>query len=270
MAYKTLKPVRVPAAIESKYHKKLKALVEKTHKSLLYWLKAEYRKNEKLIADSPTSSMSKELRRLKAYWRKMYGEEAEEIAKWFANQMRRHTAGNLQSQFRNVTKAVGGFDLDFKYMSQKERFVFRAIVESNVNLIKSIGEQYLTQVEGIVLRSIEVGNDLGEMTEQLGSQYDITMRRAAMISRDQTAKANENLSRTRLMDYGVTQARWMHTSSGKTYRESHVDMDGEIYDLNQGCYDPDYGGYIHPAELVNCRCVCVPIIPTGEPEGQTE
>lgn len=46
MAYKTLKPVRVPAAIESKYHKKLKALVEKTHKSLLYWLKAEYRKNE--------------------------------------------------------------------------------------------------------------------------------------------------------------------------------------------------------------------------------
>jgi hypothetical protein len=40
-------------------------------------------------------------------------------------------------------------------------------------------------------------------------------------------------------------------------------MDGEIYDLEQGCYDDDYGDYVQPAELVNCRCVCIPVIDFG-------
>ena len=81
-----------------------------------------------------------------------------------------------------------------------------------------------------------------------------------MIARDQTAKASNNLSRQRLLDYGVTKGKWMHTSSGKTYRDSHVQMDGEIYDIEQGCYDDDYGDYVQPGELVNCHCVCVPVI----------
>jgi hypothetical protein len=37
-------------------------------------------------------------------------------------------------------------------------------------------------------------------------------------------------------------------------------MDGEIYDIEQGCYDPDYGDYVQPGELVNCHCVCIPVI----------
>jgi hypothetical protein len=90
-----------------------------------------------------------------------------------------------------------------------------------------------------------------------------------MIARDQTAKASNNLSRQRLLDYGVTKGKWMHTSAGKTYRDSHVEMDGEIYDIEQGCYDPDYGDYIQPGELVNCHCVCIPVIDTGSGEEET-
>ena len=31
------------------------------------------------------------------------------------------------------------------------------------------------------------------------------------------------------------------------------------YDYDDG-YDYDYGDYVQPAELVNCHCVCVPVI----------
>jgi hypothetical protein len=85
-----------------------------------------------------------------------------------------------------------------------------------------------------------------------------------MIARDQTNKATNNLSRQRLLDYGVTKGIWMHTASGKTYRETHVnDMDGQEYDIREGCFDPDekVNRYIQPAELVNCYCVCRPVIP---------
>jgi SPP1 gp7 family putative phage head morphogenesis protein len=121
----------------------------------------------------------------------------------------------------------------------------------------------LTQVQGIVLRGIETGHDLERMTSDLTESYGVTERRAAMIARDQTAKATNNLSRQRLMDYGVKKGKWMHTSAGKTYRDSHVQMDGELYDLEQGCYDDDYGDYVQPGELVNCRCVCIPVIDFG-------
>ena len=166
------------------------------------------------------------------------------------------------------TKLVDlGFDLKFAYHSRKERAIFNSIVEQNVNLIKSIASEHLTKVQGVVLRGIETGHDLSRMTEDLEEGFGVSERRAAMIARDQTAKASNNLSRQRLMDYGVKKGKWMHTSSGKTYRDSHVQMDGEIYDLEQGCYDDDYGDYVQPGELRNCHCVCVPVIDFGNEEG---
>jgi hypothetical protein len=47
-------------------------------------------------------------------------------------------------------------------------------------------------------------------------------------------------------------------------------MDGEIYDIEEGCYDPDYGDYIQPGELVNCHCVCIPVIDMSNSEESTQ
>ena len=44
-----------------------------------------------------------------------------------------------------------------------------------------------------------------------------------MIARDQTNKATNNLSRQRLLSYGITKGVWMHTSAGKTYRDTHIE-----------------------------------------------
>lgn len=261
---RTLKPVRPPVALEKEYKKRIMAHVREMRHSVIYWLRAKYRANEDLIVDSATDNLLKEFHRLLRQWERNFKEFAESDALWFVTNIRKYTSKNLENQFKPMTKEGFGFDLKFSYISQKERQTFNAIVAENVNLIKSIAKENLTQVEGIVMRSIQTGKDLATMTENLESQFDVTERRAAMIARDQTAKATNNLARERLKDYGVKQAIWMHTSAGKTYRDSHVEMDGEVFDLEVGCYDPDYGGYIQPAELVNCRCLCRPIIPILE------
>lgn len=253
---RTLRPVRPPVAIEREYHKKLKALVQKMNKSLFWWLRSEYRK----VTDAPMSDLRKKLKELHKYWEKVYNEEADKLAEWFASHVQAYTTSNLQRQFSRAKLATLGFDLKFTYHSRKERDIFRSIIEQNVNLIKSIASEHLTRVEGVVLRGIETGHDLSRMTDDLESAFGVSERRAAMIARDQTAKATNNLSRQRLLDYGVSKGKWMHTASGKTYRESHVDMDGTIYDIEEGCYDDDYGDYIQPGELVNCRCVCIPVL----------
>jgi len=270
---KALRPVRPPVAIEREYHKKLKAMLMEMDRSLYWWLRAEYRKAEpEIVGDSALADLRTKMKYLAKEWKKKYNLKAAELAQWFAEDVQKWTTGNLQRQMKNAKLAALGFDLKFTYHSRKERAIFQSIVEQNVNLIKSIASEHLTQVQGIVLRGIETGHDLGRMTDDLEKSFGVTERRAAMIARDQTAKASNNLSRQRLLDYGVTKGKWMHTSSGKTYRDSHVEMDGEIYDLEEGCYDDDYGDYVQPGELVNCHCVCIPVIDvsSGKEEGDED
>jgi SPP1 gp7 family putative phage head morphogenesis protein len=269
-----LRPVRPPIAIQKEYHKKLKAFIREMDKSLFWWLRASYRQVDKDVIqtaqDGAMGDLVKELRRLEREWVKKSNTFATETAKWFSGKIQGYTAISIQNEMKKRDLVKLGFDLKFKYHSAKERAMFKSIVTQNVNLIKSIASEHLTRVTGVVLRGIESGHDLGRMTEEMEKSFGVTERRAAIIARDQTNKATQNLSRQRLMDYGVTKGKWQHSSAGNTYRESHVEMDGEIYDLDEGCYDPDYGDYIQPAELVNCHCFCVPVIDFGNGEVEAD
>ena len=268
---RTLKPIFPPAAIEREYEKRLKKAVREMEHSVVYWLRARYRANEsRIVGDSATDDLLQAFRKLLRQWTRNFNELAETLPRWFVNKIRGYVTGNLAQQTKPLRDAGLGFNLKFSYMSQKERQTFAAIVKENVNLIKNrLMRDTLTQVEGIVLRNIEAGHDLARMTEELHKQFGVTERRARMIARDQTNKATNNLSRQRLLSYGITKGIWMHTASGKTYRETHAldhtqgGMDGAEYLIDEGCYDPNPNvqDYIQPAELVNCYCVCRPLIP---------
>ena len=267
---RTLKPVFPPAGIEKEYEKRLKRAVREMETSVVYWLRARYRANESKITDSATSDLLEALRRLLRQWKRNFDELAETLPRWFVEKIRGYVHTNLAQQTKPLRDAGLGFNLKFSYMSQKERQTFAAIVAENVNLIKSIQRESLTQVEGIVLRNIEAGHDLARMTEELHHQFGVSERRARMIARDQTNKATNNLTRQRLLSYGITKGIWMHTASGKTYRETHEldhtqgGMNGAEYFIDEGCYDPNPNvqDYIQPGELVNCYCVCRPLVPT--------
>jgi hypothetical protein len=267
---RTLKPVFPPAGIEREYEKRLKKAVREMEHSVVYWLRARYRANEsRIVGDSATDDILKSFRKLLHQWERNFRELADVLPRWFVTKIRGYVTNNLAQQTKPLKDAGLGFNLKFSYMSQRERQTFQAIVKENVNLIKSIARESLTQVEGIVLRNIEAGHDLARMTEELHKQFGVTERRARMIARDQTNKATNNLSRQRLLSYGINKGIWMHTASGKTYRETHAldhtqgGMDGAEYFIDEGCYDPNPNvqDYIQPGELVNCYCVCRPVIP---------
>ena len=263
---RTLNPIYPPAAIQKEYEKRLKKAIREMEKSVVYWLLAKYKANEDLIVDSAVDNLLKEFRRLLRQWTRNFNELCETLPRWFVSKIRGYVTNNLVQQTKPLRDAGLGFNLEFSYMSRKERQAFAAIVKENVNLIKNrLMRDSLTQVEGIVLRSIENGHDLSTLTEELHKQFGVTERRAAMIARDQTHKATENLARARLKSYGINRGIWVHTPSGKTYRKTHIDiLDGKEYDLEEGLYDPSKGveRKIHPAELVNCYCVFRPLIPT--------
>jgi uncharacterized protein with gpF-like domain len=141
----------------------------------------------------------------------------------------------------------------------------QAAIGENVGLIKSIASEHLTQVEGLVMRHMQTGRDLGALTSDLTERYDITKKRASFIARDQANKMTAVINRTRQNELGITQARWKHSGAGKHPRLSHLAAGrdnggkGVLYDVAKGCLID--GEYIWPGQLPNCRCTSQSVIP---------
>lgn len=258
---KLLRPVRPNVGVEMAFRKRLNALIDEMNASVKYWLLAAYKANEPKIVAAvamdavPANELRDAMAKLSKQWLYRFNEAAAKLAEYFATDVADRTDGALWSALRQM-----GITVSFK-LTPAMRDILNATVHENISLIKSIPQQYLTAVEGTVMRSVQMGNDLQQLTGELQRHYGVTKRRAAIIARDQNNKANSAMTRARQTELGITEAIWMHSHAGKTPRPTHVKMDGRRYDVKQGMYDPAEGRRIFPGELINCRCTSRSVIP---------
>lgn len=245
--------------LEMAYRHKLDALIDRMHRSVGYWVKATYRQNTPQIAqlaadESPAMAMRRLMRGLTSQWNREFAK----LAKSFAPEFVRRNGRLSDQAFRKALKDAG-FTVEFS-LTKTVNDVMQASIGENVALIRSIPQQYLTEVEGMVLRSVQAGRDLGTLSSELQDRYAVTKRRAALISRDQNAKATASINRARQMELGIEEAIWHHSSAGKHPRPSHVANNGKVYNIKTGWYDPDAGKHIWPGTEINCRCTAKSVI----------
>jgi SPP1 gp7 family putative phage head morphogenesis protein len=251
-----LSAVRPNAGIEAAYRKKLDALIAEMDNSVQYWLRAAYRANEPVMAQdrTPADELRDTIRKLARRWQKNFDEAAPELAQYFSRAVAERSSATLKAILKTA-----GFTVKFK-MTPAMRDIMAATVGQQVSLIKSIPSQYFTNIEGIVMRSVQTGRDLAQLTNDLQEQFGVTRRRAAFIARDQNNKATASMTRARQDELGVTQAIWVHSGAGKHPRPTHVAMNGRKYDVSKGMWDPAVKRRIFPGEEINCRCISRPLI----------
>jgi SPP1 gp7 family putative phage head morphogenesis protein len=255
---KILGPVHPNAGLNVEYRARLDALIEEMTRSYARWIVAQYRKTPPRIAmdATPAKELEREIRRLGKMWEKRINEMAPRLAKWFLQ----NAAKRSEARLKKILKD-GGMSVEFK-MTPVVRDIVEASIADNVALIKSIGSQYHTQIEGLVMRSVTTGRDLGSLSKELAKRYGVTKRRAAFIARDQNNKATAVVTRARQQEAGIEEAIWLHSHGGNEPRPTHLANSGERYRIDQGWFDPDpkVRRFIWPGELINCRCVCKPVI----------
>lgn len=200
--------VRASAAIKQKYLKRLMAIIDDMNKSVMWWLGARYKKNEKEIVASdiknwskaehvsaerhfeargrkglgtatefPTSiafdsasDVEKELKDLIKQWSKRFDEAAEDIAKDFVKSATSHSTNNLKALLKKA-----GWTTNLK-LSRKAQDKLKALVFENVNLIKSIPEKYFTELTTITMQSITRGRDLEHLKDEIKKRYGVVER----------------------------------------------------------------------------------------------
>jgi SPP1 gp7 family putative phage head morphogenesis protein len=224
-------------------------------KSVVYWLTANYKASGAAVAmdASPAVVMRDAVRKLAKRWTKQFDGIAQKLAERFAGD----TMKNSDVSLRNALDAAG-LTVEFK-MTAPMNNALQATIAENVGLIRSIPEKYFTEVEGMVMRSVARGRDLKTLTDELQNRYGITLRRAALIARDQNNKATSVMQVARQQSLGITEGIWRHSHAGKEPRQSHVKADGQKFDLSKGLYLD--GKWTMPGEEINCRCTWSPIIP---------
>ncbi len=253
---KILRAIKPNAGIRVKYRRRLEAMIDDMNRSVVWWLRAEYRRQEaRITQDSPVADLSKRLGELFRYWMRRWQNKLEDFARDFVHSTERKTRNSMKQALRDA-----GFTVKFD-SSRAEQTVVRALILENTRLIKSIPEEYFSNVFRIVGQGVSMGRNTAYIEEQLHQRYGITKRRAKLIARDQSNKATEAIKRVENRRLGITQGIWVHVPGTKSSRKTHIQMNGKRFRLDEGLYDSAVGRKVLPGELVACNCTYRAVIP---------
>lgn len=184
-----------------------------------------------------------------------------------------------QESDSNMTRSLGaiskGLTIPATKLAEPLHNVMAASIAENVDLIKSIPQQYLSGVSQAVMRSITTGNGLQDLQPYLEKQNGITKRRAENIAKDQTRKAYNNINAVRMKSAGVKKFEWLHSGGGRDPRPLHIQdypigLNGGIFSFDDlPVIDEKTGERGLPGQAPNCKCRLVPVIDFGDTDDST-
>lgn len=258
-------PVELSKATGIEYNALLKKLVREIKNDvnqllpLLRQLAPEYQTDSIMVTnDTYVTQITSALRRLVDKWN---SPEFRGIATRIASQFVR-TANNVNGE--RFSKSMKGFGIDIFGDDTSLQDYIDASIFDNTRLITSIPEQYLTQVESIVMTNVRAGGRPSSIAKLLQKQFDVTENRAKMIARDQTAKVNGDLSKKRQIASGFEYFEWID-SDDERVRDRHEFISDKVTAYGKGIYRWDnpplsaQGVPIIPGQDFQCRCTARPV-----------
>jgi SPP1 gp7 family putative phage head morphogenesis protein len=175
-------------------------------------------------------------------------------------------------EWRKVLQATVGVNL-----FQAEPWLrpeLKAWAQVNANLITSLEEAGIREVERWTIQGLRTGQRHEEITKKIEDVFGRELSdklgpsgmraRAKLIARDQVAKLNADLTERRQTAAGVTEYIW-RTSLDERVRgnptglypkaePSHWDREGKTFQWSK----PPSDG--HPGQPINCRCTAEPVL----------
>ena len=199
------------------------------------------------------------------------GERIEEKAKLLATRFVTRVHYQNRTQFtRNFKNA---FDVDLSSIIEKEVLgdTLSVAIQQNVELIKSIKNDFINDIGSSVFANYKSGFRHGELINEIRARGNVSYSRAKLIARDQTAKINADFNEERNKKMGFDVYKWKGTGDERE-RDSHRVLnnmlcrysDPTVYSDDDGKTwkkRKSIGGYIGKCGGdYQCRCLAVPYI----------
>lgn len=165
----------------------------------------------------------------------------------------------------------GGLTIKTDSISNVTKNIMSASVDQSTTLIRSIPQDYITEVREIIMRTFgsPSGNfesTVKEIDKLLDTRFRKYKNKAKNLVLDQTRKAYAGISDQRMREVGVTKYRWKHTGGSVEPRPYHKNvLDGKVFSLDDPpIINPSTGERGHPGDAINCKCYKIPVIELGQ------
>lgn len=248
---------RPSKAYELEYRRKLQDLLHEMQEDVKKELTAYLKKNT--AQDSDNDTWAQIMKWLRKKWYKRYDEKSREFAKWITDKTRKRTSAQVMRKLKQM-----GMTLKPHY-SKQDKEMIREITSNNVALIKSIPQQYLYTVQQAVNNAFITGFDMQSVTETIEEILtpvdEKSNNRAALLARDQINKTTQQFAIFEAKSVGATKGRWIHVPGKYSSRITHIKMNGQTFNLDDGLYDADVHRNVKPGELVYCNCQFYVLLP---------
>lgn len=248
---------RPSKAYELEYRRKLQDLLHEMQEDVKKELTAYLKKNT--AQDSDNDTWAQIMKWLRKKWYKRYDEKSREFAKWITDKTRKRTSAQVMRKLKQM-----GMTLKPHY-SKQDKEMIREITSNNVALIKSIPQQYLYTVQQAVNNAFITGFDMQSVTETIEEILtpvdEKSNNRAALLARDQINKTTQQFAIFEAKSVGATKGRWIHVPGKYSSRITHIKMNGQTFNLDDGLYDADVHRNVKPGELIYCNCQFYVLVP---------
>lgn len=182
------------------------------------------------------------------------------ISKWY-----RLTSSTARKSIEKVLSDMTGKAVIDTIPTASKDMLLKLAIKENVELIKNVSSQCLTNIESIVYDGMTNGSGWDDIQKGLYHQDEIARRRVKLIARDQTAKATEAIEELTQRENGIQYFMWrtMEDERVSTGKGGHKQLNGKIYKWGENDRYPVIDAYGHtgtPKQRPNCRCVPLPLI----------
>jgi len=190
---------------------------------------------------------------------KLFADRADSLTDRMISRVDRAAKASLEDSLR---KASGYLTLTVPDMPGDLKDKLTAAAVENVALIKSIQAQYHERIVSAVMVSVQTGGKgAADVMKEIRHIGGLSEKRAHLIATDQTRKITSAMNAERAKSVGMRKFRWMHSGGSAEPRELHVKMNGQVFDYDDPpVIDDKTGERGFPGQLINCRCVAIPII----------
>lgn len=175
-----------------------------------------------------------------------------------------YSGNELLNRLEIQAKKVLPSDLEIPMeLSSSGRNMITGIYQSNLELgIKKLSEETTGSLRQRVMDLTAKGYRADKVRDMLRTEYNISLRRARFIARQETSLAVSAYRQTRYTEAGINSYRWQ-TSKDERVRDDHKKLDGRVFSWDEPpVVDTRTGRRGHPGQDFGCRCLARPLIKT--------
>lgn len=141
------------------------------------------------------------------------------------------------------------------------------MVQRNVDLITKTAADDLVRIQEAFTEGLLSGNEAESLKGALEQTEGFSDARINRIVIDQTNKISNDIQVQNCSDLGIERGVWIHVPGQYSSRASHIEMDGQVFNLAEGCFDPHEGRKVQCGELPYCRCEFRMLLPADLMKG---